>query len=334
MKYKGYVGIDVSKNTLDAVCIEKGKRKGVHLRVSNDTKGFKELFNWLNKTLKHKGDELLFCMEHTGIYTYKIASFLSENKIDFSLENPLQIKRSMGITRIKNDKADASLIAKYAMRHLDSITLYKLPLHVITKLKHLIAYRDRLIKSKRAMKVAANELTKYSEKENCSFISSETDDLLKVLEKKVKKVDAEIIDTINSKKELKKNYDLILSVGGVGPAVAMNVIACTNNFTSFQNARQFACYSGIAPFEHTSGTSLKGRTRISNLANKKMKSLIGIGACSAIQHDPELKKYYHRRVAEGKNPLSTINIIRNKIVSRMFAVVKRGTPFVKMTTHY
>jgi transposase len=334
MKYKGYVGIDVSKNTLDAVCVEKGKRKGVHLIISNDTKGFKELFKWLNKTLKYKSKEILFCMEHTGIYTYKIASFLSEKELDFSLENPLQIKRSMGITRIKNDKADALLIAKYAMRHLDSLKLYKLPLKAIDKLKHLIAYRERLIKSKRAMKVASNELVKCVEKENSSFISKETNSLLKVLESKIKNVDIEIMDTINSVKELKTNYDLILSVGGVGPAVAMNVIAYTNNFTSFQNARQFACYSGIAPFEHTSGISLKGKTRISNLANKKMKSLIGIGACSAIQHDPELKKYYHRRIDEGKNPLSTINVIRNKIVSRMFAVVKRGTPFVKMTTHY
>ncbi len=80
------------------------------------------------------------------------------------------------------------------------------------------------------------------------------------------------------------------------------MLVTTNNFTGFENGRKYACYSGIAPFEHTSGTSIKGKTRVSNLANKKMKALLSNGANAAYKWDPELKTYYKRKIAEGKEP--------------------------------
>lgn len=333
MNYNGFVGIDISKNTLDAVVLIKGKRTGQHQQFSNDLKGFKELLKWSIKKVNCKKEELLFCMEHTGVYAYKLSCFLSKNKIAFCLENPLQIKRSMGISRIKNDKADAQLIARYAMRHQEDLKLYKLPLKSITKLKHLLAHRERLLKSKHAFKVASNELAKHTDKEDCEVISKDSKSLVKILDKRIERIDTEIEQLIKSEEALKKNYDLAISVGGVGKATASHIIAYTNNFSSFSNWRQFACYSGIAPFEHSSGTSVNGRTKISPLANKKMKGLLSIGACSAIQHDTELRNYYNKRVEEGKPPLSVINIIRNKIVSRVFAVVKRGTPYVSVANY-
>ncbi|MCK5705403.1 MAG: IS110 family transposase, partial [Cyclobacteriaceae bacterium] len=87
-------------------------------------------------------------------------------------------------------------------------------------------------------------------------------------------------------------------------------------------------YCGIAPFPNTSGTSIRGKTKVSNLANKKIKSLFDLCAKSAIQHNPEMKAYYNRRLEEGKNKMSTINIVRNKLLSRIFAVVNRQTPYV------
>ena len=102
----------------------------------------------------------------------------------------------------------------------------------------------------------------------------------------------------------------------------------THTFTAFKDARQFACYCGIAPFEYASGTSIKGKTKVSHLANKKLKSLLNMAALNAVRFDSELKAYYERRVKEGKNKMCVLNIIRNKLVSRVFAVVKRGTPYV------
>ena len=333
MNYKGFIGIDISKKTLDVVALMQGSRKGEHKQFTNTQKGFKNLLSWVINITGQKGEQLLFCMEHTGVYAYKLSCFLSDRNLSFCLENPLQIKRSMGINRIKNDKADAQMIARYAMRHQEDLSLYKLPTKAIIKLKHLLVYRDRLIKSKHAFRVSFKELSKHTNKEDSNFISNESKSLINVLNKRIKKVELEIENLIKSEESLKKNYILMMSVGGVGKITASHMLVYTNNFVSFANSRQFACYSGIAPFEHSSGISLKGRTRISSLANKKMKGLLSIGACSAIQHDNELRNYYNKKIEQGKPPLSVLNVIKNKIVSRVFAVIKRGTPYVSIVNY-
>ena len=127
---------------------------------------------------------------------------------------------------------------------------------------------------------------------------------------------------------LNKQYKLIISIKGIGTQTALFIIAYTAGFMKFKNARKFASYIGIAPFPNTSGTSIKGRTKVSHLANKKLKSLLDLCAKSAIQFNPEMKIYYEKRISEGKNKMSTINIIRNKLVARIFAVVERGTAYV------
>ncbi|MFI5132002.1 MAG: transposase [Chitinophagales bacterium] len=102
----------------------------------------------------------------------------------------------------------------------------------------------------------------------------------------------------------------------------------TKNFTRFTNGKKFSCYCGSAPFEHSSGTSIKKRTRISHLADKSMKTLLTQAAKTAIQHDKELKQYYQRRTDMGKSKRSTMNVVRNKLIHRMFAVIKRQTPYI------
>ena len=108
------------------------------------------------------------------------------------------------------------------------------------------------------------------------------------------------------------------------------MIAYTHNFTKFENARKFCCYCGIAPFENSSGTSLKGRTKVNPLANKMIKSLLNMGAMAAARNNTEFKSYYNNRVEKGHNKMSTLNIIRNKIVFRAFSVVKRGSPYLNL----
>src|SRR5690606_30252675 len=119
---------------------------------------------------------------------------------------------------------------------------------------------------------------------------------------------------------------------GVGPQTALVMIVLTNGFTSFEQWRKFVpagnrSYAGTAPFANESGT-FKGKTKISHLANKRIKALLSCCATSAIQFNPEMKMYYQKRVAEGRNEMSTLNIVRNKLLARIFAVVQRGTPYV------
>ncbi len=132
---------------------------------------------------------------------------------------------------------------------------------------------------------------------------------------------------IEGDKILKKNKELLTSIKGVGLIIALYVIVYTRNFTAFQTSRQFGCYCGTAPFPNESGTSIRGKTKVHNLANKKIKSLLEMGARSAIQYDPEIKQYYLRRVEMGKNKTSTLNVVRNKLIGRMFAVINKQQPY-------
>jgi transposase len=110
------------------------------------------------------------------------------------------------------------------------------------------------------------------------------------------------------------------------------MIALTENFTTFSNARQFACYAGIAPFPNQSGIR-KGKRRVNKMANKKIKALLSLGAISACSYDKQMKAYRQRKLEEGKSKLVVLNNVKNKLVHRMFAVIKRQSPFVELNTY-
>jgi len=133
---------------------------------------------------------------------------------------------------------------------------------------------------------------------------------------------------IQGDEELKKMLRLLTGIKGIGKVTARFLIVNTVGFTSFGSWRKFASYCGIAPFPHSSGTSVRGRTKVSRLANLEGKSLLHQCALSAVKSSPEMKAYYERRLEMGKSKMSTLNIIRNKLVARAFAVVARGTPYV------
>jgi transposase len=143
-------------------------------------------------------------------------------------------------------------------------------------------------------------------------------------------VENEIDRLIACEQELLKMSVLLQSIIGIGPVIATHLIAYTGGFRRFQTWRQFSCYIGAAPFPFSSGSSIKGKTKVSHLANKSLKALFFLAASTAIQHDPELKRYYEHRISLGHNHMSVLNIIRNKLISRAFAVINRGTPYVKL----
>jgi transposase len=149
-----------------------------------------------------------------------------------------------------------------------------------------------------------------------------------MLEIEIKATRVTIEELIGKDQELQINYDLVRSVLGIGFVTAIHFLIATENFSRFDNPRKFACYAGVAPFEHKSGSSIKGKTRISHLANKKIKSLLTMAAYSAIIHDPGLKAKYEQKLKEGKAKMSALNVIRFKLIERIFDVIKRQTPYV------
>ena len=324
MKIKQTIGIDISKLTFD-VRIHSNQ---AYKAFENTKKGFKQLLKWVKKNNSFNEENTLFALEHTGIYSEQIAVFFSENNINFTLIPGLEIKRSLGIARGKDDKVDATKIALYSYRLRDEIKSYQMPSKQINQIKKLISLRERLVKQCAGYKTNLKEHKRiYAKIEYLTFFEIQ-DRMIKYLSKQIKRVEDEIHQIIADDKILKEQYDLITSIKGVGSQMAINMIIYTNAFVKFKTWRQFASYSGIAPFPNSSGTSIKGRTKVSHLANKKLKSLFDLCAKSAIQYNPEMKIYYEKRIEKGKNKRSTINVIRNKLLARIFAVVNRKTPYV------
>ena len=142
-------------------------------------------------------------------------------------------------------------------------------------------------------------------------------------------LDETISQTVKDDQLLKDQSKKIQNVPGVGPQIAVHILVTTQAMTQFKTSRQYACYCGVAPFEYSSGSSYRSKTKVHYLANRKMKTLFHMAAMSVLTRDGEMKVYYNRKLAEGKNAMSVINAIRFKIIDRVFAVVKRNECYDK-----
>jgi transposase len=243
------------------------------------------------------------------------------------VESALQIKKSLGVQRGKNDQVDAKRIAQYAFIHRHEVKLFELATESLLALKQLLAYRERLVESRKSFQTPMKELKEFNADLSGKIIK-ETNSLLKTIDRKIEKVNAEMLELVKQDDTLNKQYRLITTVPGIGEITAIYLLVYTGGFSRFSSWKQFACFCGIAPFDYKSGTSIKGKTRVSHLANKKLKSILTMCALGMIKTDNELKQYYERRKADGKNSMSVINVLRNKLVSRVFAVVERGTAYL------
>ena len=326
-KKKHFIGIDISKDKLDlALANENSPGVFEDNVVDNSFKGFDNIQKWLSRQ-KVKLEDCLFCMEHTGTYGLLLFAWLGQMGIDYCVEPGLKIKKSLGMARGKNDTIDARRIADYAFTNRAKLTPFCLPSTLLLQIKQLLTYRDQQTRIKVSLK---NSLKSHDQYQRVSGLKSISDDIMDQIEEcknRIEGVEEQIKDLIRSDETMKKNFDLATSVKGIGLVIAAFMMVTTNNFTGFENGRKYACYSGIAPFENTSG-KYKGKTKVSQLANKKMKTLLSNGANSACQWDPEIKAYYARKIGEGKEHKLVINSIKCKMVNRVFAVVKRQTPYV------
>jgi transposase len=268
-------------------------------------------------------------MEATGHYTYDLCLFLEQQEVSYSVQSPLHLKRSFGLTHGKNDKVDAYRIASYAYLHREDIKLSQLATNSIRKLKALMAERKSLVVEIARCKAQLKEVGSHS---SSPGTIKRTKELLEFLETQVQDIEKDMAQTIDSDAELKNNYQLLLTISGIGIVNAVNTIVATHNFKMFDNARQYASYIGVAPFEHTSGTSVRGKTHVEPGAKMLKADLTG-AVRTCINHDKEIQKYYERKIAEGKSYGVVANAIKFKLLLRMFAVIKRGTPFVKKADH-
>lgn len=324
-KYKLFVGIDISKEWIDVALINEAI--SMCQNFSNCKKGYRSMLSWL-KTFAHK-DEMLLCMEHTGVYGMALWSYLAEHGVSFVVENALQISHSMGIRRSKSDKADAEMIARYIKLHHSETKLYKVPTKIISRLKVIFSHRERLMKIKHMLSVASQEISAFMPKDVCKEMSSDSIKLLKNIDSTIEKVERLILKILFSDNETKRIYQLITSVPGVGLITGTYLIIVTQNFTIIETSRKLSRYGGMSPEKDESGKRIK-KAKVSPIGNRKLKSLLSNCVVTNLKYDTETKEYQQRKLAEGKQDGVIINNLKNKILHRVYAVVNRGTPYVNI----
>ncbi|MFV0209099.1 IS110 family transposase [Empedobacter falsenii] len=308
------IGIDVSKLTLD-ICIQVNKENRFE-NISNTEKAIKDFFKQFDKK-----QEILIGMENTGRFNAILYSVLVNYSFTVYVINPLHLKKSMGLVRGKNDKIDSERIAVFLLKNYMDLQEWKPNSQVIEKIKLLNAERKHRVKIRAGLLAQAKDELFLKSIVDKAVLRLNTK-LIDVLTKQINEIEDRIYQLICNDEQLYNHYKRIQSIPGVGKVLAFNMLIKTDGFTTINTPRQMACYAGIAPFDFQSGTSIRRKPKVSSMADKDLKKLLHLAAMSAIRLDNDLAIYYHRKVGGGKNKMSVLNAVRNKIIHRIYVLIK------------
>jgi len=283
-KIKHFYGVDISKPFFDVV-----DHKGKHDQFANDSKGFKSF-------LKNIKKESLVVMEATGYYHYRLAQYLYEKGITVSVVNPLSVKRfiQMKLSKVKTDKSDAKAICEYAQA--TEVPLYTARNAVQSECLQLLSIQDLYLKQRTAVK---NKI--HGEKTlgtPSKTVSRSLNRMLKQLDKELAQIESKLETLVRETQE--DQLEQLISIPGMGKKTAMLLIVLTDGFTGFENARQLCCYTGITPTIRQSGTSVRGRSRISKVGNRKLRNLLFMCSFTACRTNKACKELYERIVEKGR----------------------------------
>jgi transposase len=318
MKNQTIVGVDVSNATLD-ICVSN--QQGQHsFVINNEVKAISKFF-------KSYKEDLLIGMENTGRYNWALYEALKESAHQIYVVSPLHLKKSMGLVRGKTDKIDAIRIAAFIKKNHTELPQWKPTTQAIQILKVLLTERNSRIKAKRQLLKQQYDYAKMKHLGIDKYLLKLNEQQLALICKQMDGIEHDIESLIKADEQMNHQAQLIRSVPGAGKVLCWMILAKTENFQTITGPRKMACYSGVVPFANQSGTSIRGKNRVSSYADKAIKTTLHLAAMSAIRLNNDLRQYYLRKVAEGKNKMSILNAIRNKIIHRIFAVVKNQIPY-------
>jgi transposase len=328
---KFYLGMDVSKSWVDiaVMCVINHRKQAVITeRFDNNAAGMKALDKWLKKHKVCFNENSLLVIENTGVYHRLVWEYCSTHGMPLYIGNATHIKYSFGIARGKNDKIDSERLCAYAFKNADELKATPVLNPVFLRLKDLMTARSRLLAQKNSIKVYLGELKLSNSKETQLIIEQAHKAALEGITVSLRNVEKQIKQIIKENADIEKNYELLISVPGIGHLTAVYIICCTNNFICKITGKQLASYAGVAPFGNTSGTSIKGRDKVHKMGNKDLKKLLHMCALTAIRNYPEFRDYYDKKVKEGKHEQAVLNAIRSKIALRAVAVVNNQEKYV------
>jgi len=321
------IGIDVSKEKLDCAWLreqDKLKTKA----VTNKQAGWQDLLDWSLKNTGLAMTELHFVMEATGIYHEQLATFLYEAGAKVSVVNPAQVKfyaQGLGV-RSKNDKKDSVVLARYGAK--ENPKLWQPEAQEIRTLKALLARFDGIEKDLQREK---NRLEKALISLTPDAVISSLNLMIEQLETEQQRLEKLIEEHINKHDKLKENKALLESIPGVGKVIATRMLMVIGS-RQFDDAHQCAAYLGLVPVQHESGSSVKGRAKLSKAGNPIIRAKLYMAAVVAIRHNPDIKVQYERLTSKGKSKMSALGAAMRKLVHICFGVLKHQQPYQPQTT--
>ncbi|MCX2680033.1 IS110 family transposase [Galbibacter sp. EGI 63066] len=314
-----YVGVDISKGSLD-FCVRSSGSETFH-KIGNETKSIRKLLKAISKS----DPQAFIAMENTGHYNFNLYQALEGFGFKAYVIDPKHIKRSIGLVRGKNDKVDAKRIAVFIERNHHDLDCWQPISKTVKSLKILLAQRRFKVKQRKALKQQIADLKAVAFNKSTQKLIKINLKNIKEINKHVTEIEALIREEVNSDPKLKKDIVRIKSIPGVGDITAWTIAIKTEGFQRLMNPRKLACFSGVAPFEQQSGSSLKTRPRVSKMADLQLKSTLQMAAMRAVRMKNDLQNYYLRKVEEGKNKMSVLNAVRNKIIHIAMALIKNKT---------
>jgi len=320
--FKIVVGIDVAQDSL-AVSIYDGESHEV-LEFDYTQTAIRK--NLLNRFKKEK-ESVVFVMEATGIYHTKLAYMLCENTFKISVLNPFVIKKyaEMNLMRVKTDSVDAKLIAQYGYEYQNKLLFYKLKSDARVHVDNMIKAIDDLLQQKTMSKNQHHALKQQAH--HSKDILSSYDRHIKFISKEIIKLEKLLEGLLNE--SFAEEYKLLRSIPGIGLKTSSMIIAIFDSFKAFENPKQACNFAGIAPSPYQSGTSVKGRGRISKRGNPLARKILYMGALSATIHNPMIRSQYKRLIENGKPKMLAMIAAANKLLRQAFGVLKSGIPFDK-----
>jgi transposase len=310
-KGKIIFGIDISKDTFDVMDSD-----GNYHQFANHPKHFP-------KFLKLLGADSHCVMEATGYYHYQLAYFLHKSDIAVSVENPLSIKRfiQMKLSRIKTDKSDARMICLYGQeRELSEWKPYSE--HQIECLQ-LLRLLETYVKESTALK---NKLHAQEVLGNPSrTVSASLNRTLKNIKKETDLVEGRLVELV--KGEHQQLLTKIESIPGIGRKTAIMLIVLTDGFERFESGAQLCSFCGLTPVIRQSGSSVRGKARISKIGNAKLRHLLFMCSFTACIHNKGCREIYQRIVNKGKSKKLALIAVCNKLLKQAFAVATSGIEY-------
>lgn len=310
-----HLGIDVAKAKLDcALRLPDGKLRSKV--VENNSKGFAVLDEWLEK---HGATTVHVCMEATGVYWEAVAEYLANQGMAVSVVNPAQIKAfgASKMVRTKTDKVDAKLIVEFCLERRPDP--WQAPTPGEQALRAMVLRLDAL----QAMRTQESNRLEVARDEVKAGIVKH----IEWLDEQIKALAKTISDHIDGDQNMKDKRELLDSIPGVGERTIATLLAFYANLDRFGNARQAVAFAGLDPRQHESGSSVKGKPRLSKIGHAFLRKALYMPAMVTLYRTAWGKLFRDRLAAAGKPPKLIIGAMMRKLVHVAYGVLKSGKSF-------